>query len=99
MGRLTYDEFLKESQQALNACIYTRSIINAFVKNIKKYQRLYGRSFYIRGVVNSIETHANWLCDCISTLYIESTSDLYDAQKRHVQRLIKKEVRNADTDK
>lgn len=99
MARMTYDEFLKESQQTLNYCICVKGIINDFVKDIKNYQRLNGHDLYARGVVKVVESYANLLCYYLSIVYSEYTSDFFDAQKRHVQRLIKKEVIDADTSK
>lgn len=99
MNRLTYDEFSVESLQMLRACISTKDILNDLIKDIKNHKRLYGRSFYMRSIINGIEYHSNWLCDYVSMLYIETTSDFYDAQKRHVQRIIKKEHKYANTSK
>lgn len=99
MARMSYDEFLKESQQTLNACILTRNIVRSFITKIKRQHSFNRCNLYMHGVENVLESYVNWLCDYILIAYSEFTSDLYDAQKRHVQRLIKKEFKDADTSK
>lgn len=99
MARMTYTEYRDLSESVLNNIRFTKEFIKNFVEIVKAYQRLNGHNLYARGVVNVVESYANWLCDYTLLLYREFTSDLYDAQKRHTQRLINKEFTNADTDK